>query len=168
MGLFTGWRSKKKPEENKPSSNTLPDIVRGIQHAVNTATLMFEQNASAFLDRHLRQDGTPEVQIVKIPNSKHVLIVPTMATARPPDMILEEMEVKMCLRIDKTEQRQGHPAGDPDVTRSSFHVSMSAHPHDEKSSNEIDIVMRFKRGDPPEGVARIVEQFVNSIVPVDH
>lgn len=165
MGLFTGWR-KKKPEDHPASSHTLPDFVRGIQHAVNTATLMFEQNAEAFLDRHLKDDGSPEVQVVKIPNSKYVLIVPTMSTSRPPDMILEEMEVRMCVRVDKTDVKHGHPHGDPDVTRSSFQVSLAAGKTGAKSSNEIDLVMKFKRGDPPEGVARIIENFVNSITPV--
>ena len=164
MGLFTGWRRKDKKDEPK-SSHTLPDFVRGIQHAVNTATMMYEQSVEGFLDRHLRADGTPEIQIVKIPNSKHVLLVPTMSVSRPPDMILEEMEVKMCIRVDKTEVKPGHPVGDPSVTRSSFQVSLASGKSTEKS--DIDIVMKFKRGDAPEGVARIMEAFVNSIVPVD-
>lgn len=163
MGLFSSWR--KKPEEKQKSSHTLPDFVRGIQHAVNTATLMCEQNIEGYLDRHLRQDGTPEIQVVKIPNSKHVLLVPTMTVSRPPDMILDEMEVRMCVRVDKTEVKEGHPAGDPNVTRSSFHVSLASGKSTEKS--DIDIVMKFKRGDAPEGVSRIMEQFVNSITPVD-
>lgn len=164
MGLFSGWR-KKKDAGKPPPSNTLPDFVRGIQHAVNMATLMYEQNAEAFLDRHLKDDGSPETQVVKIPNSKHVLVVPTMTTSRPPDMILDEMEVRMCVRIDKTEVKPGHPAGDQDVTRSSFHVSLATGDQKEKGSNEIDLVMKFKRGDVPEGVARIMENFVNSITP---
>jgi hypothetical protein len=164
MGLFTGWRKKK--DDAKPSStNTLPDFVRGIQHAVNTATLMFEQNAEAFLDRHLEEDGSPVIQIVKIPNSKSVLAVPTMTTSRPPDMILDEMEVRMVVRIDKTEVKPGHPAGDAEVTRCSFMVSLASGDQSVKGSNEIDLVMKFKRGDPPEGVARIIEHFVNSITP---
>jgi len=166
MGLFTGWR-KKKDDSPPPASNTLPDFVRGIQHAVNMATLMYEQNAEAFLDRHLKDDGTPETQVVKIPNSKHVLVVPTMTTSRPPDMILDEMEVRMIVRIDKTEIKPGHPSGDKDVTRCSFHVSLASGKVGDKSSNEIDLVMKFKRGDPPEGVARIIEQFVNSITPTE-
>ncbi len=166
MGLFTSWR-KKKDDAKPPSANTLPDFVRGIQHAVNTATLMFEQNAEAFLDRHLKDDGSPETQTVKIPNSKYVLVVPTMTTSRPPDMILEEMEVRMVVRIDKTEVKHGHPHGDPDVTRCSFSVSLAAGKPGDKSSNEIDLVMKFKRGDPPEGVARVLEHFMNAITPVE-
>lgn len=164
MGLFSGWR-KKTGDDKPPSSHTLPDFVRGIQHAVNMATLMYEQNAEAFLDRHLKDDGSPNVQVVKIPNSKYVLVVPTMAASRPPDMILDEMEVKMCVRIDKTETKPGHPAGDKDVTRASFHCSLASGDQKVKGSNEIDLVMKFKRGDPPEGVSRIIENFVNSITP---
>jgi hypothetical protein len=167
MGLFTGWRNRKNKKEEPKSSHTLPDFVRGIQHAVNTAALMYEQSVEGFLDRHLRQDGTPEIQVVKIPNSKYVLLAPTMTVSRPPDMILEEMEVKMCIRVDKTEVKAGHPAGDPEVTRSSFQVSLASGKSSEKSSSDIDIVMKFKRGDAPEGVSRIMEAFVNSIVPVD-
>jgi hypothetical protein len=168
VGLFTGWR-KKKPSSEPQHAHTLPDFVRGIQHAVNSAMMMYEQNAAAFLDRHLKDDGSPEIQVVKIPNSKHVLIVPTMAATHPPDLMLEEIEVRMSIRVDKTEMKPAHPDGTADLTRSSFQVSLCGTGNGGsggKESNVIDLVMKFKRGHPPEGVSRIMEEFVRSIQPI--
>lgn len=163
MGLFSF--GKKKESKEPQGSHTLPDFVRGIQHAVNTATAMYDKNSEAFLDRHFEKDGDPKTITVKIPNSKMVLVVPTIATAHPPDMILEEMEVRMAVRIDRAECKSADHEKAHDMTRSSFQVSLSSEPKDDKSSNVIDLVMKFRRGDPPEGVARIIEEFTRSITP---
>lgn len=163
------WFSKKKEEkaaEGPKSSQTLPDFVRGIQHAVNSASLMAEKNAAGFLDRHFKDDGSPEVEIVKIPGTKLCLVVPTITTAHAPNMLLEEMEVRMAVRFDQTESKPAHP-DDTEVTRTSFSVGICGDHPDDRKENVIDIVMKFKRGDPPEGVARIIAEFVNTLKPGD-
>lgn len=163
-----GWFTKKKPKRSDVPhpSHTLPDFVRGIQHAVNSASTMAEKNSAAFLDRHFRNDGSPEVEIVKIPGTKMCLVVPTVTVANPPRMVLEEMEVRMAVRFDQTESKPAHP-DDTEVTRTSFQVALSGEAQDERHSNVVDLVMKFKRGDPPEGVARVIAEFVNTIKPID-
>lgn len=162
-----GWFSKKKDGIQEPKgSHTLPDFVRGIQHAVNSATLMAEKNSAGFLDRHFEEDGSPKIEIVKIPGTKLCLVVPTITTAHPPNMRLEEMEVRMAVRFDQTEIKPAHP-NDTEITRTSFSVALCGDHPDDRKSNVIDLVMKFKRGDPPEGVARVMAEFVNTVKPQD-
>ena len=128
MGLFTKWKFWGKGDEKKPDpkdqaieQQSLPDFVRGIQHAVNSASQISEKNVHAFLDRYLDDDGDPEVLNVKIPRTNYVLPVPTMTTAHPPRMELEEMKVRMSVRMDRSVSKKAHPNCKPGMTRSSFH-----------------------------------------------
>lgn len=166
MSIWTKWRKKQDDAGHPPDSHSLPDFVRGIQHAVNSAQLMAEKNQIGFLDRHFKDDGSPEVIITKIPGTKLCLVVPTATISQPPDMMLEEMEIRMAVRFDSTEVKPAHPK-DAEVTRTSFKVALSGAHQDDKKSNVVDIVMKFKRGDPPEGVARIIAEFVNMVKPAD-
>lgn len=178
MGLFTGWWGKKKPppdHSNDPiEQQSLPDFVRGIQHAVNSGMVISEKNVAAFMDRHLQDDGSPEIQNVKIPRSPYVIPVPTMTTAEPPNMLLEEMKVKMSVRMDRTVNKKAHPNSPAGMTRSSFHVSLtgtgnggSKDGNGGRQSNVIELEMTFKRGDPPEGVARVIEVLASTITPIN-
>ncbi len=164
-----GWFTKKSdaPKGGTPHpTHTLPDFVRGIQHAVNSAAMMAEKNEAAFLDRHFHKDGSPKVEIVKIPGTKMCLVVPTISIAHPPTMALEEMEVRMAVRFDQAEAKPAHP-DDTEITRTSFQVALSGETKDDRHSNVVDLTMKFKRGDPPEGVARVIAEFLNTLKPVD-
>jgi hypothetical protein len=81
-------------------------------------------------------------------------------------MQLQEMEVRMAVRFDQTETKPAHP-DDTEVTRTSFKVALAGGSQDDKKSNVVDLVMKFKRGDPPEGVARIIAEFLNTLKPID-
>jgi hypothetical protein len=157
-----GWLKKKKPPS---SSSTLGSFVRGIEHAVNSAMTMYEQTTTQYLNRHLRKDGTPEFDVVKIPGTKLVLVVPKITTTHPPDMALEEIEVKMSIRMDSAEMTSD--SADEKDARHSFKVSLSAKASEGKESNVVDLTMKFKRGDPPEGISRIIEELTKTILPKD-
>lgn len=154
-----GWLKRKK----KPSaSHTLDGFVRGIEHAVNSAMTMYEQTTVAYLNRHLRKDGTPEYDVVKIPGTSYVLVVPKITTAHPPDMMLEEIEVKMSIRMDATQVDEAHA---DHGGHNSFNVSLAAKASEGKESNVVDLTMKFKRGAPPEGLSRIIEEMTKTILP---
>ncbi len=177
--MFTKWRfwgkNDPKPDPKDPpvEQQSLPDFVRGIQHAVNSGSQISEKNVAAFLDRYMDDDGTPDIQNVKIPRTGYVLPVPTITAAHPPNMQLEEMKVKMSVRMDRTVSKKAHPNSPVGMTRSSFHVSLAGTGNGGnggnggRQSNVIELEMTFKRGDPPEGVSRIIEELVASITPIN-
>lgn len=154
-----GFGKKKKPANG---SHTLDGFVRGIEHAVNSAMTMYEQTTISYLNRHLRKDGTPEYDVVKIPGTSYVLVVPKITTAHPPDMMLEEIEVKMSIRMDATQVDDAHAEHGG---HNQFSVSLSSKASDGKESNVVDLTMKFKRGAPPEGLSRIIDEMTKTILP---
>lgn len=171
------WWPWKKKEAAPPghSSQTLADIARGMQHAVNSTQELVEQHYAGVIERYfeedLAKDGRapgmyPKVVVFKLPNG-HVMNVPMVALVRPEGLMLKEMEVRMTVRIDQATVKPHAKHGEhSSLTRTSFECSFAPSAKgDHRSSNAVDIVMKFISGDPPEGVARVIEAYANSALP---
>ncbi len=81
--------------------------------------------------------------------------------------MLKEMEVRMTVRIDQAKVKPHAAHGQhTSVTRTSFECSFAPSVKDGgRHSNVVDITMKFVAGDPPEGVARVIEQYANTALP---
>ncbi len=82
------------------------------------------------------------------------------------------MEVDLAVRIDHSVLKKAAPKSVPtEVTRTSFEVSICPRSGERSPSKEavkgsaVDIHMKFVAGDPPEGVARVMDYFINALVP---
>jgi len=160
-----------------PNVNTLSDIVRGIQHSVNTAQEIIEEHYIRMLQRYFEPDGSPlSIQLQLTP--EHIVNAPLIALIHPNALSLDEMTVEMSIDVESTEVKKvPTPARDIDLERSGFTVAFASGPrksgeasghqgHEdaERSDNVIDIVMKFKRGDTPEGLSRILDEFYKTVV----
>jgi hypothetical protein len=175
MPSFWKWK-KRAPAEKKRGidGQTLADIARGMQHAVNATQELCEQHYARIIERYFNSDGTAITRRIILPHNAGEMEVPMIAIMPPSGLMLKEAEVEMAVRIDSTAIKSAAPT-DEDVaqTRTSFAVSFTPRSHDRKPSQEssdggssaIDIKMHFKAGDPPEGVARIIEAYANTIIP---
>lgn len=175
------WGKKPKDGEHKAhdgaAPQTLADIARGMQHAVNSTQHLVESHYARMLERYF-EDG-PEGQkgkgkaitkVILLPNGKQELEIPLISLIPPAGLQLDELEVEMSVRIDGVERKQVDPVNDPthpEVTRTSFQISFAHRVQgaEERNTSTVDIRMKFKAGDPPEAVSRILEQFTNSILP---
>lgn len=146
---------------------TLSDLTRGIQHAVNTAEEILEQHYLRMLGRYFNEDNSPRMARIKVPPAS-VIEVPLLALVTPTALKLDEMVLDMTLRIDETEVKRFPGRAGRVVERSSFKISVGSGTREDGSpreKNQIDIRMTFKSGDVPEGVSRIMEEFTKSILP---
>lgn len=171
------WWPWKKKDDTPPqaSAQTLADIARGMQHAVNSTQELVEQHYAQVIERYFQEDKEgdpggaglyPKIVTFKLP-SGHVMTVPMIALVRPEGLMLKEMEVRMTVRIDQAKVKPHAHKGEPThVTRTSFECSFAPRAREDgRSSNAVDITMKFVSGDPPEGVARVIEQYANSALP---
>jgi hypothetical protein len=169
------WPWKKKDPSPPVSGQTLADIARGMQHAVNSTQELVEQHYAGVIERYFEEDTAsesrtpgmyPKVVVFKLPNG-HVMNVPMVALVRPEGLMLKEMEVRMTVRIDQATVKPHAKHGEhSSLTRTSFECSFAPSAKgDARSSNAVDIVMKFVSGDPPEGVARVIEAYANSALP---
>lgn len=152
------------------TTQTLSDIARGMQHAVNTTQEMVARHSLQQLERYFEADGSPVMVSLKTGPDK-VIDVPLVTLIDQSTLVLDEMQVELSLRITDTSTKtavvEQIPTADESpfsLDRSSFKVEF-APPRQEARDQDglIDIVMKFKAGDPPEGVARVVDAFNNRI-----
>lgn len=166
MGFFKNLFGGK---EEKPSvkPQTLADIARGMQHAVNSTQLLIERHYLHMFDRYFDKHGKAKMQRFDLPDGTY-MDVPIISLIKPDGLALDEVEIEMSVRVDSCEGKSANPDGEPvDATRTSFQCSFTAAKAQsgENHQNVIDIMMKFKHGDPPEGVARIVEYYANAAIP---
>lgn len=162
---FFGKRDGDEENAGLNNAQTLADIARGIQHCVNSTQEMMEQQYLRLLNRHFDENKQARVVRVKTPNG-YELEVPTITLLNPKEMVMEEMLVEMSIRVDQVQAKEVNPEDEAcELTRSSFTVSLAPKQTENRASNVIDIMMRFKAGDAPEGVARVVDEFAKQIVP---
>ena len=157
MSFWPFKRRAKPPEED---AHTLSDIARGMQHAVNTTQELLERHYAQMLSRYFNEDGTPITRAFVLSDGSH-FDVPTIALVPASSLTLKETTVRMSVRVDDTTIKRADVEDPSDhLTRTSFQVSFTGGPGGSEQ-NAIDIVMKFVTGDPPEGVARIMEQYAN-------
>jgi DNA-binding protein Fis len=169
------WQFWKKKNGDSPdpasavgSSQTLADIVRGMQHAVNTAQQILQQHWRDTLDPYFDDaTGEPVTEKYKLP-SGHIIEMPLIALVQPQGLALDHMEIEMSVRIDQAEVKPHRSVSEPESSlhRTSFKCSIAPSKNKEdRAMNAVMVKMVFKSGDPPEAVARLIEEFTNSVTP---
>lgn len=168
MGKFWPFWKKREPTPPPVSSQTLPDIVRGMQHAVNTAQQILQQHWRDTLDPFFDDEtGECVTQKYKLP-SGHVIDMPLIALVQPQGLALDHMEIEMSVRIDQTEVKPHRSATQEETHqhRTSFQCSFApVKDKADRSMNAVIVKMIFKAGDPPEAVSRLIEEFTNATKP---
>ncbi len=181
LGKLFGWGKKEPPKPPEgPGGQTLTDLTRGMQHAVNRAQEILERHYIEVLDRYFDTDKDektgierqyPKIITFKIDGAD--LHVPLISLVPPGGLTLDKMRIKMAVRIDKADVKKAGPQAyhkDDHLTRTSMQVSfasLKATQGTNRDMNAIEMTMFFKAGDAPEGVSRILEHYVNSIKPTD-
>jgi len=114
------------------------------------------------LETLLEQDGIADIMI-NGPDTTYIE-VPLISMIDPSTLGLEEMDVRMGVRLSRSEiKKHLHDANkEKEVSRCSFNVSLtSSKPGDRQ--DVIDVTMKFKKTEPAEGSARLVEE-MNGLV----
>jgi hypothetical protein len=155
-----------KKRDDDISRQTLSDVARGMQHAVNSVQEILERHYIKMLSRYFDEKGNPVMAHFNI-TPADAIEVPLITLVSPKGLFLEEVTVDMSVRIDETQVKSEKDREDkPPTVRTSFMVSFAQDRGKEspRRGNVIDITMKFKAGDPPEGVSRIIDGFINRIV----
>ena len=166
------WRKAHQPAKEEPEADhTLSDIIRGIAHAAAAADEIQDRHFMKHLNRYFTQEAdgsfTAKYARIRMPGDTHYVDVPLISLMDPGTLHLGEMEVRMGVRMSKTEVKQavdqaGRSLG---VSRSSFHVEFTGAKPGERQ-DVMDITMKFKRPENNlEGVTRVIEDLNQTITP---
>lgn len=157
------WNWKKK--ELKPqTAQSLSDIARGMQHAVNSTQELTEHHFQEIVARYFDDNGAALTKRFLLPDGTY-MDVPLISLVPPAGLKLQEMYIEMSVKIDHADLKTAHPDNEA-LSRSSFQCSF-AHKHGDSALDQdvIEISMKFVAGDLPEGVAKLMEYYTNTAIP---
>lgn len=148
------WNKK----EDTPQ--TFSDLIRGLQYAVNTAQQMLSAHQQMLFNRYFEEDGTPYCRTVNVADKK--LTVPYISLVNHQALGIDEIELEFKAQVDSTMLKDNtHRSADnpgSQVDRSSFEMSF-APCSSECKTNVMDVKVRFKQLEPPEGFLRVTDAY---------
>lgn len=146
------------------NEQTISDIIRGMQHAVNTAEDMLTSHQIEKLTEAFNSDGTAKTYYIILPDGRKVDI-PVACLTPSTNLSISELELEFAVKVDGTFTK-----GEGKDERASYNVSFVG--TDRKSifgcrkkdrDATIRIRMKFREKDEPEAVARARELLDSSI-----
>lgn len=146
------------------NEQTISDIIRGMQHAVNTAEDMLTAHQIEKLTESFNSDGTAKTYYIILPDGRKVDI-PVACLTPSTNLSISELELEFAVKVDGTLTK-----GEGRDERSSYNVSFVG--TDRKSifkrrkkdrDATIRIKMKFREKDEPEAVARARELLDSTI-----
>ncbi len=155
--------------KSKNNKQTLSDIMRGMQHSVNTAQEILEKHHIQLLNKYFKADGVPETKTIQLGNGK-ILNIPLISIIKQNSLVIDEMEVEFKAKVDEVELKHlkavdSNNDGIIDrPERTSFAMDFTA---SERNDNNVLIKIKFKTKEQPEGISRIVDEFDKQIHPID-
>ena len=165
MGIFIkNKKESKKKVPNEQEHQTLSDVIRGMQYCVNTAAEITEQHYLSQLSEYFDEDGNP-VMFTYRNNHGEIIEIPVFTLMNHNELLLNEINVKMSIPIKyselKTQEIEENAIEDYSISRSTFYLDNLATSAKGKGG-EVEIEMRFKSGERPESVSRIVDELMNT------
>lgn len=158
--------------KEKNVSQTLSDLVRGLQHSVNTAMEMIETRNVELLGRYFAPDGTPLSRRLNI-NDNTSVDVPIISIVNPSTINIKEVEMDFSVQIISSELRKkeaqnGFRAGNEEakfnnrLKRSNLEISFDGN---KNNASRMQIKIKFESKPIPEGLARIIDEYDKTISP---
>lgn len=156
----------------KNASQTLSDLVRGLQHSVNTAMEMIETRNVELLGRYFSPDGKPLSKRLNI-NGNTAIDVPLISIVNPSTINIKEVEMEFSVQIVSSALRQkqaqvGFRAGhertnfDNRLKRSNLEISFDGN---KENASRMQVKIKFESKPIPEGLSRIIDEYDKTITP---
>lgn len=145
------------------NTQSISDIIRGMQHAVNTAEDMLLKHQIEKISSAFTKEGEPLMRYILLPDGRRVDI-PLACLTPSESLSISEIELSFSVKVDDTVTK-----GDGKDERSSYSVSFSGTERKsiwgkkKKSAGVINIRMKFKERDEPEAAARVREMLDSTV-----
>lgn len=150
MGIFS-----KKP------TFALSEILKGLQQAVSSATGMLQAQQVANLSHYWVKDGQPVTQSVQIGERK--IEVPLMTLVPHSNLVMDDVEIKFKTRIGDVSSHSMPNALEEKNAISHAELQMNMDGIKAGADDVMEITVRFKIKDTPEGVARLMDEYNKQI-----
>lgn len=167
--MWWPW-GKKKVAEPAPD-HTLSDIIRGLAHAAAAADEVqdrhFIKNIERYFERTDSGEYVPKYCRVMLPGQAHYMDVPLLCLMDPGTLHLSELDVKVAVRMAKSEVKQTVDAAgrDLNMTRAAFTVEFTGSKPGSRQ-DVMEVTMKFKRPEEKlEALGRLIDDLNQSLLP---
>lgn len=154
-------------------TQTFADLIRGLQHSVNTAMEILEDRNIQLLGRYFTPEGTPLTRRLSI-DDQTAVDVPLVSIVNPVSMNIKEVEMNFSVQINAAEIKTKNPQGGflagseqtelcGKIDRSCLEVSFGG----KKDCSRMDVRIKFESHPVPEGLARVIDEYDKTILPFD-
>lgn len=150
MGLFS-----KKP------TFALSEILKGLQQAVSSATGMLQAQQVDNLSHFWVEGGKPVTQNIQI--GERNVEVPLVALVPHSNLAMDDVEIKFKARIGEVSSHSMPNALDGKDAISHAELQMNMEGIKADADDVMEITIRFKVKDTPEGVARLMDEYNKQI-----
>ena len=167
----------------KNTTQTLSDLIRGLQHSVNAAMEMVETRNVELLGRYFSPEGDPLTKRLNIDSqtavdvplnidSQTAVDVPLISIVNPSTVNIKEVEMEFSVQINSSDLRckqpqKGFQAGDQQAAfdnrlkRSSLEISFDG----QKDLSRMQVRIKFEAKPIPEGLSRTIDEYDKTIMP---
>lgn len=156
-------------EKNRTQS--LSDLIRGLQHSVNAAMEMVETRNIELLGRYFSPDGNPLTKRLNV-DGQTAVDVPLISIVNPSTINIKEVEMDFSVQINASDLRckqpqQGFQAGDKRaefdnrLKRTSLEISFDG----QKDLSRMQVRIKFEAKPIPEGLSRVIDEYDKTIMP---
>jgi len=161
------WSKKKEAKQ------TFSDLIRGLQHSVNTAMEMLEARNLEILSRYFTEEGHARIRRLNI-NEDTAVDIPIISIVSPSALNLKDVEMEFAVQIngvelEQKEAQRGFLVEDKledlkvSMERSNLEISFVGSP----DQNTMKVKIRFEAARVPEGLARLIEEYDKTIIPFE-
>lgn len=151
------------------SSQTLSDLIRGLQHSVNAAMEMIETRNIELLARYFTENGVPLKKRIMV-DEKTAVDVPLISIVNPSTVNIKEVEMDFYVNVldvdlKKKVAQAGFNTGekpaefDNRLKRSMLEVSFDG----KNNHSSMHVKIKFEATPIPEGLSRIVDEYDKTI-----
>lgn len=155
----------------KNSSQTLSDLIRGLQHSVNSAMEMIETRNVELLGRYFSPEGEPLTKRLNI-DDRTAVDVPLISIVNPSTINIKEVEMDFSVQITSSDMRckqpqRGFQTGnelasfDNRLKRTSLEISFDG----KKDLSRMQVHIKFEAKPIPEGLSRVIDEYDKTILP---
>jgi len=153
----------------KSNKHSISDIIKGIQHAADSAREITTHNHIELMDKFfdVAPDGSFHAKMVKLSLSQDdsELLVPLVALIPPSSMRLEKLNVKMKVNaIGESLETDLKSIEGHNTSRTHFDVSTNV----SGKRGLVSIETTFASCELPESLMKIIDRFTDNIKPVNN
>lgn len=141
----------------KDSDIAFSDVIKGLQHAINSAQDLLQVEQINNLKNYFDENGSPKYINIEVDGSQHN--IPLIAIVPQCHLEMDEIEISFKANASATSEKlpmhkgiAGEEVSCADLNMQIEHISV-------EQNNLMDITVKFKAKESTEGLKRIADEF---------